>query len=191
MSVTAVNPRFHPGQLMITRNANDTLPHVEVDAAIKRHLSGDWGDVCPSDGRLNEDALKHGDRLFSVYHTQDGEKAVDQPRAADQPDLADGQGQRRTLHPAVPLAAGHHLLEAVGTDQLPFQLLPVELLPPEGLDLQRFGFLIESLDALALGGLLVYIIPYYRLTPDICRVLVRSVVWIYSTPFFRSTSFFT
>lgn len=74
MSVTAVNPRFHPGQLMITRNANDTLPHVEVDAAIKRHLSGDWGDVCPSDGRLNEDALKHGDRLFSVYHTQDGEK---------------------------------------------------------------------------------------------------------------------
>ena len=35
-------------------------------------------------------------------------------------------------------------------------------------------FLIESLDALALGGLLVYIIPYYRLTPDICRVLVDN-----------------
>ncbi len=32
-------------------------------------------------------------------------------------------------------------------------------------------FLIESLGALALGGLLVYVIPYYRLTPDICRVL--------------------
>ena len=74
MSVTAVNPRFHPGQLMITRNANDTLPHVEVDAAIKRHLSGDWGDVCPSDWQLNEDALKHGDRLLSVYHTHDDVK---------------------------------------------------------------------------------------------------------------------
>ena len=35
-------------------------------------------------------------------------------------------------------------------------------------------FLIESLGALAMGGLLVYIIPYYRLTPDICRVLVDN-----------------
>lgn len=74
MSVITVNPRFNPGRLMITRNAKDALPHTEVDAAIKRHLRGDWGDVCPSDGRLNEDALREGDRLFSVYHTQDGVK---------------------------------------------------------------------------------------------------------------------
>ena len=71
MSVIAVNPRFHPGQLMITRNAKDTLPRVEVNAAINRHLQGDWGDVCQSDWQLNEDALKHGGRLLSVYHTQD------------------------------------------------------------------------------------------------------------------------
>ena len=32
-------------------------------------------------------------------------------------------------------------------------------------------FLIESIGHLMLGGLLVYIIPYYRLTPDICRIL--------------------
>ena len=32
-------------------------------------------------------------------------------------------------------------------------------------------FLIESLPFLTLGGLLIYIIPYYRLTPDICRIL--------------------
>lgn len=74
MSVIAVNPRFNPGQLMITRNAKDVLPRVEVNAAIKRHLQGDWGDVCQSDWQLNEDALKQGDRLLSVYHTQDGEK---------------------------------------------------------------------------------------------------------------------
>lgn len=35
-------------------------------------------------------------------------------------------------------------------------------------------FLIESLGCLTYGGLLVYIIPYYRLTPDICRVLVDN-----------------
>ena len=32
-------------------------------------------------------------------------------------------------------------------------------------------FLVESLDHLAMGGLLVYIIPYYRLTSDISRIL--------------------
>ena len=74
MSVIAVNPRFHPGQLMITRNAKDVLPHVEVNAAINRHLQGDWGDVCQSDWQLNEDALKNGDRLMSVYHTPDDVK---------------------------------------------------------------------------------------------------------------------
>lgn len=35
-------------------------------------------------------------------------------------------------------------------------------------------FLIESLGALAIGGLLVYVIPYYWLTPDICRVLTDN-----------------
>ena len=74
MSVITVKPRFNPGRLMITRNARDMLPRGEVDAAINRHLSGDWGDVCQSDWQLNEDALKKGDRLMSVYHTQDGEK---------------------------------------------------------------------------------------------------------------------
>lgn len=74
MSVITVNPRFNPGRLMITRNAKDTLPRREVDAAINRHLSGDWGDVCQSDWQRNEQALRDGDRLLSVYQTQAGEK---------------------------------------------------------------------------------------------------------------------
>jgi len=32
-------------------------------------------------------------------------------------------------------------------------------------------FLVESMEKLAMGGLLVYIIPYYRLTSDIARIL--------------------
>ena len=35
-------------------------------------------------------------------------------------------------------------------------------------------FLIESLPTLTYGGLLVYVVPYYRLTPDICRILVDN-----------------
>lgn len=74
MSVIAINPRFNPGRLMITRNAKDVLPRVEIDAAINRHLGGDWGDVCQSDWQRNEQALRDGDRLLSVYQTQAGEK---------------------------------------------------------------------------------------------------------------------
>lgn len=74
MSVITVNPRFNPGRLMITRNAKNALPRREVDAAINRHLSGDWGDVCQSDWQRNEQALRDGDRLLSVYQTQAGEK---------------------------------------------------------------------------------------------------------------------
>ena len=74
MSAAVVNPRFHPGRMMITRNAKDMLPRSEVNAAIDRHLHGDWGDVCPSDWQVNEDALKHGGRLLSVSHTRDDVK---------------------------------------------------------------------------------------------------------------------
>ena len=50
-------------------------------------------------------------------------------------------------------------------------------------------FLIESFPALAYGGLLIYVIPYYRLTPDICRVLVDNfsdlTVWRFTDAEFK------
>lgn len=35
-------------------------------------------------------------------------------------------------------------------------------------------FLIETIDRLVIGGLLIYIVPYYRLTPDILRILADN-----------------
>ncbi len=50
-------------------------------------------------------------------------------------------------------------------------------------------FLIESLPPLSYGGLLIYVIPYYRLTADICRVLVDNFeelsVWRFSDSEFK------
>ncbi len=50
-------------------------------------------------------------------------------------------------------------------------------------------FLIESICHLMYGGLLVYVIPYYRLTPDICRVLVDNfeglTVWRFTDGEFK------
>lgn len=36
------------------------------------------------------------------------------------------------------------------------------------------SFLADSMRLLAVGGLLIYIIPYYRATPDVCRVLCEN-----------------
>ena len=37
------------------------------------------------------------------------------------------------------------------------------------------AFLADSLRLLADGGLLIYIIPYYRATPDVCQGVVRKL----------------
>ena len=46
----------------------------EVLVAMRRHHSGDWGDVDKHDLEENEKSLEQGFRLFSVYHSQSGVK---------------------------------------------------------------------------------------------------------------------
>lgn len=50
-------------------------------------------------------------------------------------------------------------------------------------------FLIESISTLMYGGLLIYVIPYYRLTSDICRILVDNfdelTVWRFTDSEFK------
>ena len=67
-------PKFPLGQTVITRAALAKLSATDVSQALNRHLSGDWGDVDPEDWQANEDSLKHGARLVSVYHAAEGAK---------------------------------------------------------------------------------------------------------------------
>lgn len=50
-------------------------------------------------------------------------------------------------------------------------------------------FLIESIPTLMCGGLLIYVIPYYRLTSDICRILMDNfdelTVWRFTDSEFK------
>lgn len=62
-------PKFPLGRMLITANASGRLDAVAVHEALRRHASGDWGDICPEDAGLNDQALKDGDRLLSVYGT--------------------------------------------------------------------------------------------------------------------------
>jgi hypothetical protein len=55
------------GQLVITANASLRLSTEEVLAAVRRHASGDWGDLCPEDAMANNEALHQGGRLLSAY----------------------------------------------------------------------------------------------------------------------------
>ena len=59
--------RFPLGQVAITANASVRLSTEEVFTALKRHASGDWGDLCPEDTLANDTALDQGGRLFSAY----------------------------------------------------------------------------------------------------------------------------
>jgi hypothetical protein len=64
--------KFNPGQLAVTSGVNVLIADNEefarhVQLSLKRHLAGDWGDVCDEDRVANELALLNGERLFSVY----------------------------------------------------------------------------------------------------------------------------
>ena len=59
---------------MVTRTALASLPTRDIAVALDRHRRGDWGDVGKQDWQANERALKHGERLLSVYRTASGTK---------------------------------------------------------------------------------------------------------------------
>jgi hypothetical protein len=65
---------FNLGRLMITMGALQLLDQQDVLAALRRHASGDWGDVDSEDWAANERALLEDTRLVSVYHSSAGEK---------------------------------------------------------------------------------------------------------------------
>jgi hypothetical protein len=67
---------FSLGQIVATPAVLEALATNGANAIdfITRHVSGDWGDVCPEDKRANEEALQSGARLFSVYRLADGSK---------------------------------------------------------------------------------------------------------------------
>jgi hypothetical protein len=66
--------KFKLGHTFVTPTARRTLDPADVLAAIHRHASGDWGDVCAEDREENEYSLTRDLRLFSVYHDRHGTK---------------------------------------------------------------------------------------------------------------------
>ena len=70
----ATATKFPLGQTVITPSALETLHADDVQAAIRRHAAGDWGELDEHDRKENELSLRAGFRLLSVYHSSAGEK---------------------------------------------------------------------------------------------------------------------
>lgn len=67
--------KFSLGRVVITVNCKAHMDQLEADPIyfLMRHASGDWGEVCTSDKRLNDEAIKCGNRILSRYQLSDGE----------------------------------------------------------------------------------------------------------------------
>jgi hypothetical protein len=72
----AKGPRFPLGQLVARPGALAALVDSgqSVTDFLSRNVRGDWGDLCPEDRRLNDQALRQGARLLSAYTTAKGVK---------------------------------------------------------------------------------------------------------------------
>lgn len=65
-------PVFSPGVIVATPNALRILNESDISTALARHLTGDWGEQFAHDWQLNEEALKEGEGLHSIYRTTAG-----------------------------------------------------------------------------------------------------------------------
>ncbi|MDQ3316337.1 MAG: hypothetical protein M3522_03270 [Actinomycetota bacterium] len=63
---------FEVGAVVATPGAIETIGHEGCLLLLRRHASGDWGDLGDFDRRQNGQALRDGARLLSAYDTEAG-----------------------------------------------------------------------------------------------------------------------
>jgi hypothetical protein len=68
--------KFALGSLVATPAALEALKRAGQSPAefLSRHAAGDWGDVSKGDARLNDAAVRDGERILSAYRTLKGER---------------------------------------------------------------------------------------------------------------------
>lgn len=72
MNILTKPAKFELGTTVITRAINESildkkLSRFKVMMLIRRHHTGDWGDLGEEDKQANESALEDNTRLFSCY----------------------------------------------------------------------------------------------------------------------------
>lgn len=67
---------FLLGETFMTPGADDALQESGQTPLefLRRHISGDWGELSDDDIQANEHSLRNGSRLLSAYRTAKGER---------------------------------------------------------------------------------------------------------------------
>lgn len=67
--INVTKPKISLGKVVATPGALETLEAAGVNLweLLSRHVQGDWGDVCPDDAALNDEAVTDGSRILSAY----------------------------------------------------------------------------------------------------------------------------
>lgn len=76
MAQLKLQPRFPLGRLVATPGALAAMTEAGQNPVglLRRHQSGDWGEVCPDDAAENELSVAEGFRVMSVYTLTSGVK---------------------------------------------------------------------------------------------------------------------
>lgn len=86
--------QFPLGQVVATTGALELMRITETSplVLIARHVAGDWGDCHPEDAQVNNDALRDGFRVMSVYRLPLMDK--EKPEGGASPPVADTEDDR-------------------------------------------------------------------------------------------------
>ncbi len=70
--------KFPLGQVVATPAALKALERAGQDAAffLDKHAQGDWGELCIDDQKLNDQAIRAGERLVSLFETLTGDSLL-------------------------------------------------------------------------------------------------------------------
>lgn len=68
---------FQLGQVVTTRTIADELEPIMIETFIRRHVTGDFGNLHDEDIEMNKEAVKSGeDRILSAYDSPKGKVYV-------------------------------------------------------------------------------------------------------------------
>lgn len=72
--ISESKPLFSLGQTVATPGALEALiaSGQSPTEFLDQHVQGRWGDLCDDDRQANDDAVRHGERILSAYHTSRG-----------------------------------------------------------------------------------------------------------------------
>ena len=65
--------KFELGRIVYTKGIerliidSKDIDFLEIDLCLMRHITGDWGNLCEEDKKVNDYAVEHGERILSAY----------------------------------------------------------------------------------------------------------------------------